>query len=253
MQAAPAIDLERFHREGWTPLGRIMDDATLEAIRAAEGRFRHTPLRNDQDHPDARTIFRSQVCAYAAAPRAFAIGGPHLPHVATLLGTTDVLFWYIQFVTKFPEGERGSSVFPWHQDNGYAGALTPALNVTVWVALDDVDENNGCVWVMPNSHRNGVLPHRAQSPDNWYMDTPVEGDGVPARLKAGEAVAFTGLTLHRSLANRTQRPRRGFFMGYADARTIDAGGKPLAERPDTWMVMGELPPPVGKIPAKVVG
>jgi len=252
MPPVPALDLDRFHRDGWAPLGRVMDDDTLEALRAAEGRFRQTPLRNDQDHPDARTIFRSQVCAYAAAPRAFATAGPHLTQVAALLGTGNVLFWYIQFVTKYPEGERGTSVFPWHQDNGYAGALDPAFNLTVWVALDDVDEANGCVWVMPGSHRDGVLPHRAQTADNWYLDTPVEGDGVPARLKAGEAVAFTGLTLHRSLANRSQRPRRGFFMGYADARTRDSDGKLLAERADTWVVMGELPPPDGKVPARVV-
>lgn len=244
--------LKQYEEEGYVMLGRIMDDATLEAIRSEEAKFRRTPLKNDQDHPDARTIFRSQVCNYSPAVREYAINGSHIELLPSLVKTNNVLFWYIQFVTKYPDGSTGKSEFPWHQDNGYAGKLVPETNVTIWVALDDVDEHNGCVWVVPGSHKQGVLPHKPQSADNWYLDVKVAGDGVPANLKAGEAVAFTGLTLHRSKLNHTDRPRRGFFMGYGDALTRYPDGKLAVDSPDSWMVLGELPPPTGKVPAKLV-
>ncbi|MGJ3242370.1 MAG: phytanoyl-CoA dioxygenase family protein [Opitutales bacterium] len=245
--------LKQYRDEGYVMLGKIMDDATLEGIRADEARFRKTPLKNDQDNPNARSIFRSQVCKYAEHCRNFAIGGDHISAVKQLVDTENLLFWYIQFITKFPDADTGKSEFPWHQDNGYAGELDPPTNVTVWVALDDVDEQNGCVWVMPKSHLNGVLDHGKASADNWFLNVDTEGDGIPAVMKAGEAVAFTGLTLHRSKLNHTDKPRRGFFMGYGDALTRQVKNDHYYHNdPDSWMVAGTVPPPEGKIPAKIV-
>jgi ectoine hydroxylase-related dioxygenase (phytanoyl-CoA dioxygenase family) len=150
------------------------------------------------------------------------------------------LAWiYTQFVTKFPDGNTGKSEFPWHQDNGYAKVL-PENNMTVWIALDDVDLHNGCVWLVPGSHRSGVLPHGQKSADSWHLEVPVEGDGIPAILKAGEAVAFTGLTLHRSKLNHSDAPRRAFFMQYVDANgTIGNDNVPVVDRPMTYVVSGE--------------
>ena len=54
--ALTAEQCEAWRRDGVLPLGRILDDATLEAVRAGEARFRRTPLRFDQDHPEARFV-----------------------------------------------------------------------------------------------------------------------------------------------------------------------------------------------------
>jgi phytanoyl-CoA hydroxylase len=126
-------------------------------------------------------------------------------------------------------------------------AIEPATNLTVWVALDDVDESNGCVWVLPGSHKGGLLDHSQKSADNWHLTVPVEGDGIPAILQAGEAVAFSGLTLHRSKLNHTDRPRRGFFMEYSDAAARWARDRkdwqPVTASPDAWLVAGAAPLP----------
>jgi len=157
-----------------------------------------------------------------------------------------VAIWFTQFVTKLNDAASGKSEFPWHQDNGYV-AIEPASNVTIWIALDDVDEQNGCVWVMPESHNKGLLDHKSKSADSWHLTLEVEGDGVPAILKAGEAVAFTGLTLHRSKLNHTPNPRRAFFMEYADATsTFHRAGtdrKPILAESNTWIVRGQAPWP----------
>lgn len=230
-----------YRDHGWVALGRILDDAELTLLRAEEARFRPPGI-------GAETIFVNQVCDASAGIRRLCGDGAHLAHVERLLGTPDVLFFWNQFVTKRPDDGSGRTVFPWHQDCGYVDVAP--LPLTVWVALDDVDEANGCVWIQPGSHRDGLLTHVRPSADNWHLQVPVEGDGVPARLKAGEAVAFTGYTLHRSLPNRTDRDRRAFFMEYAPATAVDTGkgssaspmpGQPLRARGDTWMARGQIP------------
>lgn len=221
-------------------MGSVMDDATLEAVRAEEARFRGAPLRNDTDDPGQITIFRSQVCDFSEPVRHFALNGPHLAMMQQLIGP-NVALWYNQFVTKLPDTNLNKSEFPWHQDNGYV-SIEPATNVTIWIALDDVDLENGCVWVMPESHKGGLLDHSKKTEDSWFLNVPVEGDGVPAILKAGEAVAFTGLTLHRSKLNKSDKARRGFFLEYAAAEAVFGNEKTSVLRaPDSWMVTGQAP------------
>ena len=223
-----------FYREnGFVFTGRVLDDATLDALRGEEERFR----LGKTDDAHQLTIFRSQVCDFSQPVREFATHGPHLEWMSQIIGP-NVSLWYNQFVTKLPDKNLNHSEFPWHQDNGYV-SINPATNVTIWIALDDVDEENGCVWVMPKSHEIGLLEHGAQSADSWFLNVPVEGDGVPAILRAGEAVAFTGLTLHRSKLNKTDRIRRGFFLEYSDANaTFGTDQTPVVRSPESWVVCG---------------
>lgn len=170
--------------------------------------------------------------------------GAHVEAVKTLLETQDVLFRYDQFVSKMPDGDTSRSDFPWHQDEGYT-SIRPQMGITIWMALDDVNLENGCVWVMPRSHQGGRLPHESRGGDG-FLTLPVEGDGIPAIMKAGEAIAFTGLTLHRSKLNHTQNVRRAFFCTYthADAQQLLRGKtdwEPVLNDPFSWMVSGAAP------------
>jgi ectoine hydroxylase-related dioxygenase (phytanoyl-CoA dioxygenase family) len=244
MQPLSTDQLRQFRDDGFTFLGRILDEATLAELRDEEARFRGAA------GPQELTVFRSQVCHYSAKVRRFCTLGPQVAIMNQLIGP-NVALWFTQFVTKQPDAASGKSEFPWHQDNGYV-AIEPATNVTVWIALDDVDERNGCVWVVPGSHRGGLLEHKTKNADTWHLQVPVAGDGVPAPMKAGEAVAFSGLTLHRSKLNHTDRLRRAFFIEYADAastyrRTTDPNAKPrpVTESHNTWIVTGQVawPPP----------
>ena len=244
IQPLTQAQLEQYRTDGYVHLGSVMDGDTLAAIREQEQRFREVKIARDPALSN-QTIFASQVCHYSEPVRCYCTTGPHLPLVGQLIGP-DVALWFNQFVTKNPDADTGRSEFPWHQDNGYV-AIEPPTNVTVWIALDDVDEHNGCVWVMPRSHERGLLDHRRKSEDNWHLTVPVEGDGVPAVMKAGEAVAFTGLTLHRSKLNHTDRPRRAFFIEYAPAaaryRRGDEPWRPVTDNSNTWIVSGAAPIP----------
>ena len=234
--------LTQFHTAGYILPGRIIDEAQVELLRREEARFRGTP------GPAELTIFRSQLCHHSTGIREFATHGAHLDWVEQLVGP-NIILWYNQFVTKLKDTGTGNGEFPWHQDNGYV-ALEPATNLTIWIALDDVDEQNGCVWVVPGSHKRGLLPHRTKNADSWHLTVNVASDGVPARLKAGEAVIFSGLTLHRSKLNHTDRPRRAFFLEYADATSTyvksDGTRYPAAVAGHSWVVRGAIawPAPV---------
>ncbi len=222
-----------FASDGFVVLGRILDPEGLEACRADEAMLREGSPWGDA----ATTRFWCLVMRRCPGVRALALGGPHLGAVADAVGA-DIALWWNQFVTKLPDHDEVRGGFTWHQDNGYVD-VSPGTNVTVWVALDDVDTVNGCVWVMPGSHAGGLLPHARPREDSWHLQVPVEGDGIPVPLRAGEAVMFTGYTLHRSLANRSGAPRRAFFMQYAHAdATLPAKGIRAADHQDAWVVRG---------------
>ncbi|MDB4634467.1 phytanoyl-CoA dioxygenase family protein, partial [Rubripirellula sp.] len=61
----------------------------------------------------------------------------------------------LQYFNKFPGANKPT---PPHQD-GYYFMITPCEAVTMWLALDEVDDENGCIRYLPGSHRNGLLPH----------------------------------------------------------------------------------------------
>jgi hypothetical protein len=247
--------LRQYREEGYAMLGRVLSDADLEDLRSEEGRFRanaRIPATETN-----KTLFFNQVCPYSEVVRRVGTTGSHLGAMEQLIGP-NLMLWFTQFVTKMPDGKSGKSEFPWHQDNGYI-SIEPANNVTLWIALDDVDTANGCVWIVPKSHKNGLLSHQKKSADSWFLELKVDGDGIPAVMKAGEGVAFTGLTLHRSKLNSTDTVRRAFFFEYCDPaavaiQTVGVDGipprTPVIKREGTWLVRGQVPLPTdGKLNA----
>ncbi len=231
--SGPAQLREAIARDGFAPLGRILSDAELGDLRAEEAR-----LRGDQSidsHANARTIFINNVSWRSEPTRRLVAGGAHLAAVRAVLGD-DLLMWWTQYVTKLPEDAHASSVFPWHQDCGYNDIQPTPM--TVWIALDDTDEANGCLWIVPGSHAGGLLSHQ-RSATSWHLTVPVAGDGVCVPMRAGEAVLFTGYTLHRSLANRSGGPRRAFFCEYTTPWAREAlTSRPLIPERDMFMVAG---------------
>ncbi len=106
---------------------------------------------------------------------------------------------------------------PPHQDNYYF-CLKPPQVLTMWLALDVVDEENGCLRYVKGSHRRGVRPHgRTQTlgfsqgiVDYGEADRAVE---TPVPAQPGDVLIHHGNTIHRADANRsTARHRRSFGM-----------------------------------------
>lgn len=167
--------LLQWRDDGFVRLGRILDAEVLEACREDEDRLRAgTDL--ERETRSVSTLFWGLILRQCPGARRLATTGPHLGAVESILGP-NVALWYNQFVTKLPDGDAVRGEFAWHQDNGYVD-VSPGTNLTIWVALDDVDTVNGCVWVMPGSHRAGLLPHRKPREDVWHLQVPAQGDGT---------------------------------------------------------------------------
>ena len=108
-------------------------------------------------------------------------------------------------------------VTPPHQDNYYF-CLAPSNVVTIWLAMDSVDAENGCLRYVDGSHRNGFRKHAksnilgfSQGITDYTPDDFTHEIAVP--LQPGDAVAHHGMTIHRADANMSAtRHRRSFAM-----------------------------------------
>ena len=95
----------------------------------------------------------------------------------------------------------------WHQDEDFIPSRDRTLT-GAWMALDDATVENGCLWVIPGSHKHGVLWPQEQQNDPRF-DCTIESygfphkdeDAIPVEVKAGAIVFFNGYLLHRSLPN----------------------------------------------------
>lgn len=106
---------------------------------------------------------------------------------------------------------------PPHQDNYYF-SLEPANVLTIWLALDPVDDDNGCLHYVRGSHLQGVRPHgpsRVVGFSQTITDFGPEDEANEVRihLRPRDAVVHWGNTIHRAQPNRTKdRQRRAFAM-----------------------------------------
>ncbi|MEQ4208897.1 phytanoyl-CoA dioxygenase family protein [Actinopolymorpha sp. B9G3] len=137
----------------------------------------------------------------------------------------------------------GGGTFHLHQDNNYT-RHDPALgSINIWVALEDMTPENGCLQIMPGSHRE-QLDSRTSDDGDSHRQVDVDPlHCLPIRMRAGDAVAFSRWTVHGSGPNSTDRPRLAYALQYhrEDVRWYD-------KDTDTWRALVDTPkfatPPV---------
>lgn len=114
-----------------------------------------------------------------------------------------------------PAGGRGQAL---HQDQSYLRAK-PGTCVAAWVALDDCDEENGCMQVVPETQDLPILCTVKADTTQSFTDVTVplpEGKSpVPVRMKKGDVLFFNGSLIHGSFPNTSaDRFRRSFICHY---------------------------------------
>ena len=115
----------------------------------------------------------------------------------------------------------------WHQDEIYIPTRDRSLTGG-WIALDDATTENGCLYVIPGSHKRGILwPQRVQHDNRFdcahesFRFPYTDDDAIPVEVKAGSIVFFNGYLLHRSLPNRAQSGfRRVLVNHYMSAESL---------------------------------
>jgi len=154
----------------------------------------------------------------------------------------EVYHYHSKMILKDPEV---GGAWAWHQDYGYwyeNGLLSPEL-VSVFVALDPATRENGCLQVVPASHRLGRLDHtqtgEQAGADPERVAAVVERLGTQhAELEPGDALFFHPNLLHRSDRNRSPRRRWSLISCYNSATNEPVrehhhpGYTPLVKLPD---------------------
>lgn len=131
--------------------------------------------------------------------------------ITTALLGPDVNLYWNQTVFKHPEGDR---IFPWHQDDAYT-PVDPAPYLTLWLAISDATLENGCISVLPGSHKGGLVPHQ-ESPIGWVGHPhDHEDQGIAVPVPAGSVICFWSLTMHKSGPNRSKGTRKAYVIQYA--------------------------------------
>jgi ectoine hydroxylase-related dioxygenase (phytanoyl-CoA dioxygenase family) len=110
-------------------------------------------------------------------------------------------------------------VINWHQDGVGGWRLSIPPKVTIWTALDATCVANGCLQIIPGSHKS-LIPEKGDqlSPEERVIHAPDE-KRLYLEMEMGEVVLLHNWTLHRSEVNTTNRPRRAFSVCYIDAAT----------------------------------
>jgi ectoine hydroxylase-related dioxygenase (phytanoyl-CoA dioxygenase family) len=122
-------------------------------------------------------------------------------------------------IESFNKPARVGSIVPPHQDNAYF-CLTPPDALTVWIAIDTVTKENGPVYYLRGSHKDGTLPHAASNiPGNsmGLRDTVMIHKAHAGLLEPGDAILHHCNTIHYSNPNRSDAPRRAMLMVFRGA------------------------------------
>lgn len=141
----------------------------------------------------------------------------------------------------------GGGRFHFHQDNQYTRFDGPGINI--WIALSPMTPENGCLQVVPRTHLNGTMD-AVNNPDGDGHRTVAKDPTrfLPIRMRPGDAIAFTRLTLHGSGVNQTDEPRVAYAVQFHRddvSATWDGQTRLLKERPRYTNIgpVDEITPP----------
>jgi len=236
-------DVRFFDENGYWLGGKVISDAALRDLHQAmdevyANRYEtgKTPWDAWKAGGDASKIRKTDNAHWANRTiRKLALNPTIGAMAARLMHTHEVRLWHDQLLYKPGQGAAAASRsgnVGWHQDYGYWRCAPPTL-ITAWVALVDVDLNNGCMQFVPGSHRWGLLPHGDFfDGDLAKMRSKIEAHTgkafrtVPCALPAGAVSFHHCLTIHGSGPNSTQAPRRSLALHLMPGGTRYIAGSP---------------------------
>lgn len=221
---------ERYARDGFCAGDVVLSDDEVEILRAELDR---AIADRDKDCPQpvhlvnlsrdpSTTVWQIVNIWQASEPFRGLMRKPGVADVAAALSRArELRIWHDQVQYK-PAAVGGVNM--WHQDSPYWPVVEPKdEQVTAWIALDDVDEENGCMWMVPGSHGWGEQIDFLHSLGG-FEKMPKEFDGRPLAPRAcpvrkGQVHFHHSLTWHGSNANRSGRPRRAIAIHFMTGET----------------------------------
>lgn len=156
--------------------------------------------------------------------------------ISQLTGFPDLQVWHDQ--VQFKPASYGGAT-GWHQDAPLWPSISPMTPVSAWIPFDDATEENGCMWMVPGSHRwgnniqyLGTQQHLKELADFKNVgegfeppaDAPIREIKAVARpVLKGEVHFHHSLTWHGSPQNHSVRPRRAVAIHYMSSESVFTG------------------------------
>ena len=201
-------EIRHYHEHGYVIPDFRLDDESLADIRASHARLlaRHPEF---SDYCPAVLAFDTSFLNIARVPAI-------LDMVEQLIGP-DFALWNSSF---FAKPARVGTRTPWHQDGEY-WPIRPLATCSVWIAVDAATPENGCLRVIPGSHRRRELgKHDFNAAAGLSLPLEIEAsefDEAAARdiiLDVGQVSLHDIYLIHGSEPNRSDRSRRGMTLRY---------------------------------------
>ena len=225
--------VDTFHKQGFLQEIPMLDGPQTDALRermfaVMEGQSEKSPEANrNLLGADSERVVIQIVNIWEADDlfRAHLYTPGICEAVADLMRTDTVRVWHDQIQYKPP---KVGGPTDWHQDHPYWPIIQPADLVSAWMALDDADVENGCMWMVPGSHRWG--PHKGGTigtnpddfspmPDLNQLPTGAKVELVPCPVKKGHVMFHHCLTWHGSPPNLSHRGRPAIAVHYMPGYT----------------------------------
>ena len=140
----------------------------------------------------------------------------------------DVILWGMHVMHK--PAKTGKKI-PWHQDGTY-WPINPKATCSAWIAISDVDKNNGCMQFIPESHKEGMLPHlqedavKKEGELKGSLDLKIDeksfdiNKAVNCEIKSGHVSFHDTYLLHSSDANFSENPRKAIVLRYMPSTSL---------------------------------
>jgi phytanoyl-CoA hydroxylase len=241
--------IKKFHADGYLRGGKVVSDEVVEVLREEvlrvidnrEGPGRQPVLCRNFGKEDAPVW--QIVNIWEASEPFFKLihNSTIIEEMAQLTKANALRIWHDQIQYK-PANTGGVNM--WHQDAPLWPILAPMTEVTAWVALDDVDPENGCMSMVPGSHLWGNhMDMLAKLPNFDAMPKEFDGHSVEVRtcpVNKGEVHFHHALTWHASNFNHSGRPRRAIALHFmTDATRFVASGEHVM-KPFVYVSDGEV-------------
>ena len=209
----PAERLEKLQRDGFCMIPDVADEAVLGITRRCAAR---AVAEQDAERLAMTRSPGTLIDAGGYPELADIIGNPRALHELERMGLTDVVFWKAVIISKFPGGPR----LYWHQDcmmwqdpRAYS-AIAPMIFLMYY--LEDTSPFNGCLQVLPGSHRRRHPLHDIGQPHTNEVNSMENPDdprfrdhegAIDVPVNAGDLVIGDARLLHAAHANRSDRHR----------------------------------------------
>ncbi|WP_159517046.1 phytanoyl-CoA dioxygenase family protein [Sunxiuqinia indica] len=236
--------VEQYERDGFVILRNVISQEMIEKIQNECERFIKEKdaemdakgVEVDEINHKGKRYFIAMKNKSSQAMQELLFGKEMEEITRSILGN-DVYLFLEQYVVK--AADKGMK-FSWHQDSGYVKEKhNPYLSC--WLPLDDVDEENGTVYLLTydEAGTRKRIDHFLEDGTNDMVGYAGDNPGVPAVLKKGDIALFSSVCFHRSGSNNTNKSRRVLLMQYSDEPIVKDDGSPLYLA-DPFIVNGQL-------------